>query len=314
MDEPGGSLAGRESRLEAEAGASAEQAGQLNLPLWNSQNQKLDSAKVLNESEIQIILQNLFSEDYATRQKIISYLGVNQHVIVRPLVDMLVRNSNHDTVVFQVTYALESIGRSAVPVLLEALKKIREIKTPRDVAQMENISETLIRINDKSGAPVLADYLREIKSRIDEINLNVNRNNAQTSRDECWWSSELGRKMEFYQMARMKIHCLLGEMDSAVGFDDLLDLLGDGSKRVPGDIIEALAKIGNKRALAPLLRMYPVESEVSELGARYIKETCRAIIRREKVCRSDPFFDGLSGPEKDSLNKILSGYKNGNKH
>jgi len=110
-------------------------------------------------------------------------------------------------------------------------------------------------------------------------------------------------------MARMKIHCLLGEMNSPVGLDDLLALLGDGTKRVPGDIIETLAKIGNRNALVPLVRMYPVESEISELGARYIKETCRAIIRREKLSKSDPLFDKLTEPEKDNLNKILSGLK-----
>ncbi|MBI5778096.1 MAG: hypothetical protein HZA49_01400 [Planctomycetes bacterium] len=309
MDEPGGST-GVNPVAQTD---SAEQASQLNLPLWNSANQKLDGAKTLTDSEIQIVLQNLFSEDYTTRQKIIAYLNINQHVITRPLVEMLVKNTTHHTLIFQVTYALEVIGKSAVPVLLEALAKIGEIKTPLDVARMENISETLVRINDKSGAAVLADYLRDIKARIDEINKNVNHNNSHTPQDECWWSSDLGKKMEFYQMARMKIHCLLGEMNSPIGFDDLLALLGDGTKRVPGDIIETLAKVGNKHALIPLVRMYPVESEISELGARYIKETCRAIIRREKLSKSDPLFDKLTEAEKDNLSKILSGYKNGNK-
>src|SRR3989339_1995432 len=314
MDEPGGSNGSTDGQ-----GNSEGQASQLNLPLWNSANQKLDGTKVLTDSEIQIVLQNLFSEDYTTRQKIIAYLNINQHVINKPLVDMLVKNTTHHTVVFQVTYALEVIGKSAVPVLLEALVKIKEIKTPLDVAQMENISETLVRIpirndansngNDKNGPAVLSDYLRDIKARIDEINKNVNHNNSHTPQDECWWSSDLGKKMEFYQMARMKIHCLLGEMNSTVGLDDLLALLGDGTKRVPGDIIETLTKIGNKHALVPLVRMYPVESEISELGARYIKETCRAIIRREKLSKSDPLFDKLTEPEKDNLGKILSGLK-----
>ncbi|MEW6027576.1 MAG: hypothetical protein AB1599_09830 [Planctomycetota bacterium] len=330
MDEPGGSntttpetqtapAESQRSPRSSESGAGspdnfgAEQVSQLNLPLWNSQNQKLDSAKVLSDSEIQTILQNLFSEDYATRQKIIAYLNTNQHVITRPLVDLLVRNTTHHTVVFHLTYALEVMGKSAVPVLLEALGKIGEIKTPRDVAQMENISETLIRTNDKSAAPVLNNYLRNIKARIDEIDRNVNHHNSHTAQEECWWSSDLGKKMEFYQMTRMKIHCLLGEMGSSIALDDLLALLGDGTKRVPGDIIETLAKIGNRETLVPLIRMYPVESEISELGARYIKETCRAIIRREKISRTDPLFVKLTEPEKDNLNKILSGYKNGNK-
>ena len=315
MDEPGGST-GINPVAQTD---SAEQASQLNLPLWNSANQKLDGAKTLTDSEIQIVLQNLFSEDYTTRQKIIAYLNINQHVITKPLVEMMVKNTTHQTLVFKVTYALEVIGKSAVPVLLEALVKIKEIKTPLDVAQMENISETLVRIpirndanangNDKSGPAVLSDYLRDIKARIDEINKNVNHNNSHTPQDECWWSSDLGKKMEFYQMARMKIHCLLGEMNSTVGLDDLLALLGDGTKRVPGDIIETLTKIGNKHALVPLVRMYPAESEISELGARYIKETCRAIIRREKLSKSDPLFDKLTEAEKDNLGKILSGLK-----
>ena len=240
-----------------------------------------------------MILQHLFSNDYNTRQKAIAYLNINKHVITGPLVDMLVKNITHHTLIFQITYALEVIGKSAVPVLLEALVQIKEIKTSMDEVLLENISETLDRINDKSAAPILLKHLQDIREKIDALNKNIEqisqaaknqqgqlletntnantvKDNSDASSHEKQLASEASwrKKLEFYQSVRIKIHHLLGEMDSPDGLDDLLALLGDGNKRVQGEIIETLGKIGNKNTLIPLIRMHPIEESISELGAR----------------------------------------------
>ncbi|MFH1230436.1 MAG: hypothetical protein V1709_02950 [Planctomycetota bacterium] len=314
MSDPGGS---------DESATSTEQINQLGLPLWDKDIKKLSNEYILSESDIQLIIQSLFSNDYETRQKSIAYLNINQHVITKPLVDLLIKNITHHTLIFQLTYALEVIGKNAVPVLLEALNQIHDIKTPIDEAAIENICETLIRINDKNAAPVLLRHLQDIKGKMEQINKTIEQNttpqNATASQDgqhdkPQYSESSARKKLEFYQMVRMKLHCLLGEMDSTAGLDDLLALLGDGNKRVNGEIIETLGKIGNKNVLIPLIRLYPIEANVSELGSRYIKLTCREIIRREKISKSDRIFGNLTDVEKDSLDKILAGYRNGHKN
>lgn len=315
MSDPGGS---------EEPTISTDEIKQLGLPLWDKGIKKLSDEQILSESDIQLIIQHLFSNDYETRQKSIAYLNINQHVVTRPLVELLVKNITHQTLIFELTYALEVIGKFAVPVLLEALNQVHEIKTPMDELMIENICETLIRINDKdTGAvPVLLRHLQDTKVKIEQINKTIEQNvshqneNSAPHTHEAHQGSDTSsrKKLDFYQMVRMKLHYLLGEMNSTAGLDDLLELLGDGNKRVTGEIIETLGKIGNKNALIPLIRLYPIEAEVSELGARYIKLTCREIIRREKILKSDRIFDNLNGSEKDNLDKILAGYKNGNKN
>lgn len=302
---------------------SAEEIKQLGLPLWDKDIKKLSDEHIISESDIQLIIQHLFSNEYEIRQKAIAYLNINQYIVTRPLVELLVKNITHHTLIFQLTYALEVIGKFAVPVLIEALNQVREIKTPMDELMIENICETLIRINDKNtvAVPVLLRHLQDTKAKIDQINKTIEQNAAHLNENpaphtnEAHQSSDISsrKKLDFYQMVRMKLHYLIGEMNSTAGLDDLLELLGDGNKRVTGEIIETLGKIGNKNALIPLTRLYPIEADISELGARYIKMTCREIIRREKISKSDRIFDSLNGPEKDSLDKILAGYKNSTK-
>ncbi|MDI6732355.1 MAG: hypothetical protein QME51_00090 [Planctomycetota bacterium] len=309
-----------------------EVSGQLNLPLWNEPNKRLDRDDKLTDEEIQTILHNLFSEDYTTRQKIIAYLNINQHVITGPLVDLLVKNTTNQTLIFQVTYAIEVIGKLAVPYLIDALNKTPEIKNQLDIAHVENIVETLIRINDKNASTILLKYLQNIKEKTEQLTRAIeqprnnrdsvatpqvsgkgNGNNNGGEKPLPEQKSSLAKKLEFYQMARIKIHWLMGEMNSSEGLNDLLDLLGDGNRRVPGDVIETLGKIGNKNALSSLIRLYAKESNISELGARYIKETCRTIIKREKLSKSDPIFESLNDAERETFNKILPAYKDANK-
>jgi HEAT repeat protein len=304
-----------------EPDASATEVKQLGLPLWNKDVPKLSSEHFFSEQEINLFLEHLFSNDYETRQKAIAYLTINQYIITPVLVKMLVNNITHYTLLFQLTYALEIIGKTAVPVLLESLNQIQEIKNSLDETLLENICETLIRVNDKSSVPVLLRHLQNIKEKIDVLNETIGENSsylvaktsAEHSADQntAEKDSSLRKKLEFYQSVREKIHYLLGEMNSTSGLDDLLVILGDGSRRVNGEIIETLSKIGNKQALIPLVKIYPIEAQVSELGARYIKLTCREIIRREKISKSDLIFNNLSDVEKETLDKILAGYRNG---
>ncbi|MBI4713534.1 MAG: hypothetical protein HY762_09605, partial [Planctomycetes bacterium] len=111
-----------------------------------------------------------------------------------------------------------------------------------------------------------------------------------------------------YQSARLTIHRLLGELGAPEGLDDLLLLLGDGTKRVHEDVLETIAKIGNRNALVPLIRLYSVEANISEYGTRHIKAACRDIMRREKIAPSDKLFQQLPQQEKEALKNIL--YRN----
>lgn len=292
MSEPDGS---------AESARPTAESDQWNLQLWEKCEDKDAGQLQLSEAEIQTILDSIFAEEFAVRQQNIGKLIRLGPVLARHLVDTLVRHTTNNTLLFQITYALEVIGKPAVKPLMEAMNNIGELKDTLDVAKLENISETLIRINDKSAAPLLAQRIKLANNEIGRITQSAN-GSAQNN-------ASLQKKIGFYHSVRLKLHDLLGKMKATDAIDDLLLLMGDGRKRVHEDVIETLSKVGDKRALVPLIRLYSVEMGVSELGARYIKLTCREIIRREKVAKSDSIFKELTADEKKVLDDIFPGHR-----
>jgi HEAT repeat protein len=271
----------------------------LNLKLWDKIDGKMPED--VSELDILLLISALVSSDFDIRAAAISQLNRFGQFAVKHLVSILVKNPTDSTLLFKVTYALEEIGKRAVPSLLEALKHV-EFKSPVDLTLLENITETLIRLNDKSAVPVLIGYIKQVNAELSKLQP------SSGSAKEAIDSHQ--RKMdEFYNTVRLRIHDLLGDMNSAEGLDDLLILLGDGKKRVHVDVIETIRKVGDKRALIPLVNLYPTELNISELGARYIKLTFREIVRREKISRNHAIFQNISHEEKDVLERLFPGKK-----
>ncbi|MFC1524933.1 hypothetical protein ACFL5I_00940 [Planctomycetota bacterium] len=261
----------------------------------------------INHEQIQQLLDNLFSDEIETRRQTVRQLINIGPAVAKHLVSMLTQNPLDATKLFRLTYALEELGKLAVPPLLESLDNIKDFGNPTNITLLETIVDTLIRVHDKNAIPWLVDKTKELKSEIRKIQKATpadNNKNDSSVVDE--------KRIGLYQNARLRIHVLLGEMGSSDGLDDLLTLLGNGKTRVHEDIIETIVKIGDKRALVPLLRLYPLELSISELGARFIKLTIRNIIRREKIDRSDPIFKKLSAEEKTILEKLFPNMKHHN--
>ncbi len=261
----------------------------------------------INHEQIQQLLDNLFSDEIETRRQTVRQLINIGPAVAKQLVGMLTQNPLDATKLFRLTYALEELGKLAVPPLLESLDNIKDFGNPTNVTLLETIVDTLIRVHDKNAVHWLVDKTKELKSEIRKIQktppADNNKNGSPVVDD---------KRIGLYQNARLRIHVLLGEMGSSDGLDDLLTLLGNGKTRVHEDIIETIVKIGDKRALVPLLRLYPLELSISELGARFIKLTIRNIIRREKIDRSDPIFKKLSAEEKNTLEKLFPNMKHHN--
>lgn len=272
----------------------------LNLKLWEKIDGKLPSD--VSEADVLSLLSGVFSQDFEIRTTALARLNRLGLVAAQRLVDIMIKNPTDSTLVFQITYALEEIGKRAVPPLIEALKKV-ELKKPVDLTMFENITQTLIRLNDKSAVPIIMGYMHEINRELQKAIMAANAATNGLSDN----TKKLG---EFYHTARLRIHDNLGDMNAREGLDDLLLLLDDGRKRVHVDAIDTLRKVGDHRALVPLLRLYPIELTISELGARYIKLTFREIVRREKVTRQNSIFKHLAPEEKDTLDKLFPHLKN----
>lgn len=286
---------------------------QLSLKFRDKADEKEVAGKV-SEDEIQTLLSNIFSPDYETKETALSNLRKAAQPAAQCLVNILVKDPTDATATFQIIYALEEIGKTAIAPLLDALKQIEDFKKPADIARLANIAEALIRLNDKSAAGYLVQQINKVGQETKRIlGQGNNSSAAKTSTGngrELNLDTATRKKLELHQTAQLKIHSLLGEMGIKEGMNDLLFLLGNGRNRVHSDIIEALSKIGDKKSLVPLIRLYSIESNISELGARFIKFTFREIVRREKTSKTDPVFNRLSSEERENLDKLFPRQRN----
>ena len=95
------------------------------------------------------------------------------------------------------------------------------------------------------------------------------------------------------------------------GLDDLIEMLGDGRKRVRDGVVEAVTRIGDRRTLVPLVRLYDIDEHVTFSGAQFIKEAIREIARREHVTPEDKLFKDLAPAERAALDRVFPKSKSG---
>ncbi|OHB77382.1 MAG: hypothetical protein A2Z34_11635 [Planctomycetes bacterium RBG_16_59_8] len=247
--------------------------------------------------EIEQSIKDLFSDDYETRAETVSTLGKHGEKAAELLVSTLLKRSHVSTMHMPITTALEVIGKNSINVLINALGRIKEIDSARDVYLVEALAETLWHICDRKAAGVLVEQVRKLESAV----------KTRKSGDQTF--------VELCTAAKTRIHLILSEMGIKEGVDDLLAMLGDGRKRVREGVVEALEKVGDKRALVPLARLYGIERNVSDLNARQIKNSAREIVRREAVSPADALFHDLGDQEKMVMEKFFpKARSNGNGH
>lgn len=251
-------------------------------------------SKTAVKEEIERSINDLLSDNSTSRADTISKLEKYGEDAVSLLVNTLLKKSDISDTREPVTTALEEIGKPSVNILIHALGKIGEVKNARDVYLIEAITETLWHIQDRRAATALAE-------QVGKLNKAVKERPDESLKDLC-------------VAAKARLHFMLSEMGVKDELEDLLAMLGDGRKRVREGVVEALEKIGDKRALVALIRLHEGERTISDWNARLIKNTVREIVKRGKVAIDDEVFTGLEGQEKETLEKIYPRHKAVNGH
>ena len=241
---------------------------------------------------IQKHIKDLLSEDYAVRAASVSSLGKYGQEAAEALVDTLLKKSDHPHALANFSDALAHIGKPSVGVLLHALNHILEVKRVEDVYLLESFIDLIgVQHDRRSAAPFL--------EQLAKLNRAIKRNGNKQLVHCC-------------EAAKVKLHRHLADLGEKGGLSDLLETLGDGRKRVRDGVVDAITRLGDKRALVPLLRLYDIEEHVSFSGAQFIKEAVREIARREHVTADDRMFRDLTAAEKAILDRVFPRPKNGN--
>jgi hypothetical protein len=246
--------------------------------------------------EIRQSIEDLLDGDYQTSIASLTCLTLHGSLAASTLLE-IARQTDDPYIHGQICIALEEIGRLSVEPLAAALEGMTQFTRDEHITLCGCLAESLVRIEEKRAAPMILKLIKRLNDA------------AAATRNE-----NMKGKLE---SAAMRLHCLLGDFGVKEGVDELLKAIGDGRKRVHEDIVEALAKVGDRRAIQPLIRLHTLESGITEVGGRLTKWAVREIMRREKLTRDDPFFQTFLKEDAEIIEKMqpkprTQGKTNGN--
>ena len=244
------------------------------------------SSAVAQENKDQIAkhIKDLSSDDYEVRAASVRMLGKFGEEAAEALVDTLIKKSDHPHAA-NFSDALAEIGKPSINVILHGFNHVVEIRKVEDVYLLESFVELLAPIADRRVAAPLLEQLAKLDKRM--------KKNHDKQVVHCC------------EAAKIKIHRILAGLGEKGGLDDLLSIIGDGRKRVRDGVVDAITRVGDRRAIVPLIRLYDIEEHVSFSGAQFIKEAVREIARREHVSADDKLFKDLVPAERAILEKVL---------
>jgi HEAT repeat protein len=237
------------------------------------------------KEEIQKHIKELLSDNYTARAQSINELGKYGEDAAEALVDTLLKKPDHPHALANLSDALAEIGKPSINVLLHALNHLVEVKRCEDVYVLESFVDLLGMLHDrKAAAPLL--------EQVAKLNRAIRRNHDK-------------QLVHCSEAAKVRIHKVLIDLGEKGGLEDLLEMLGDGRRRVRDGVVETMTRIGDRRALVPLVRLHDIEEHVSWSGAQFIREAIREIARRERLGPEDRIFKDLASAEKASLERVF---------
>lgn len=235
--------------------------------------------------EIRRHIRDLTSENFEIRSESVSGLEKFGERGAEALVETLLKKPLRHDFLRGFEEAFEEIGKPCARVLLGGLTRIREIRRAEDVYLVELFVEALGNLGERRAVPAVA-------AQLGKLNRRIRSNHHRLLTDVC-------------VAAKVRIHAVLVRLDSRAGLDDLLSMIGDGRHRVPDGVVAALERIGDRRALVPLIRLHAIEERVTFSGAQLVRTTFREIMRRERIAPNDRVFKDLNGEERILLEKLL---------
>ena len=238
----------------------------------------------LTLQEIRTSIQNLLSDDFTSRGVSLEELETSGTKGAQEVIRTMWKKATDPHAMNRLCEALEEIGKPSLGYIVAALDQISDIRKPTDAYLVLNLIETLYRIED----PIAS---RPVSEQLTKFNAAIDRNHNNVLVDIC-------------EQAKVRIHTILAYWNYSEASDDLHLMLGDGRKRVRDGLVDVLGQFGDRRALLPLIRLYPIEQNVSMSGATTIRQSFREIIRRHEIVDSEPLFHELTHDERGTLEKL----------
>ena len=249
------------------------------------------------EAQVRRQVRDLLSDNPTVREQTLNTLSQHSAEAASALVELIRKKAGHPQVLAPLGDALVGLGKTSVDVITDALKTPAKYETADDVNVVFSLVDALNKLRDKRAAPALAETLKKIFAL------------QQEKREKPLASDP--------ELVRVRIHETLAEWGDASGLKDLMKLLGEGRSRVRMGVVGSLARLGDKSALVPLIRLHALEAPVSSSGEQDIKAAFREILRRQNVLADDPIFAKLKDDERATFERLFPSKlkaTNGNGH
>ncbi len=231
------------------------------------------------------LVAQLLSDEMDARQQALEAISRCGEGAAVQLVETLLRTSPQSGRYPVLAEALERIGKPVVPLLIAGLQAMDVPRRADEVYLLEAVAEVLGHLADRRALPALTKMLAQL--------------NAAMRKPGDGFVASLCAN------AKIRVHRALADLGSRDGADDLLGMLGDGRTRVREEVVELVARLGDKRFLLPLVRAHGRALPISEWIARHTRWAFREIARRERMERDDPVFARLDAGGQALVDKML---------
>jgi len=227
--------------------------------------------------EIERLIQDLASDDYAAWNEAVQRLGAYGTPVVQPLIAEMRLRAHDPEYCTRAGMALKALGPRRARSLADALDGVRE------PLPLQVLVEVIGALGEKS-------MIYRLKELIERVASESSPNGASGTLDA-------------FQRVRAKAHLELARIGSRVAIQDLRQSLSDSGPRIELELLAAVALVGKREELAILLRAYDCEDEF--VRGR-IAGVVREIMKRERIRRNARLLQNLPGDQREALERILA--------
>jgi len=223
------------------------------------------------------LVENLQSDDYVAWNAAVRRLGSCGRSAVDPLIAGMRGHAHDPEYCIRAGLALKALGPRRSRSLTQALDEVVE------PLPLQVLVDVVGSIGEKSLIYHLKALLERLAARPRAV-------------DESDGFDPMRR-------VRSKAHLELAAIGSRVAIRDLRGLIADREGRLELEAVAAVARIGRREELVPLLGAYVREDRFTK---ERIADAVRTILRRERIRRNNPMFRGLSRAQRLAFEAILT--------
>lgn len=245
----------------------------------------LDENKEQKLAQIEQLINKLTTEKDILKQiRIEDRLVEGGALAVKVLIRKIFEEPDNTPLRVHVRMLIEKMGSKTIAAFKALFESFDRFDDIMQVVMLQDLIALMAQRKYATLASPLVKLLHRINSHIKQLN-------SESDRRE-------------FDHVKSDIHFALATYGCRDAVDDLKAVMRDGTERNFLELIQALAYIGDRDFLIPLINQHQLYRNFKR-PSRIVKQAFKAIVKREKIKRNDPIFNHLSELQKENLNLMM---------